>query len=289
MDYAVEQITSAGEFLRRTESFRAEHPMETNLIGSVATSVADGTRTYSAAFWWLISQGAETVGIAIRTAPYRLVLSPMPLAAVGLLARKVHSVDSGFWGVSGPEDAAREFITRWCSQSGQDLDDFPLHMRDTIYLLEKHTPLLGVDGAARAASVADIPLLIDWLSAFAAEAGTLVASLSTADLEARLRTSTFIIWEIANRPVALAGHAPLIQSPEGSVGRIGPVYTELAERGNGYGAAVTSAMIEHLTSIGCATIMLYADSDYQKSNRVYANLGFRPVGALVELGSQPPA
>ncbi len=288
MDYVVEQFASAGEFLRHTAPFRAGHPMETNVIGSVATTVADGMRTYPACFWWRISQDAETVGIAIRTAPYRLVLSPMPLAAIGLLAHKVHAVDSGFWGVSGPEDVAREFITHWCRQSGQDPDDFPLHMRDTIYVLRKHTPLLGVEGAARAASIADIPLLIEWLSAFATEAGTSITPPSTADLEVRLLTSTFIIWEIAKRPVALSGHAPLVQGAEGSIGRIGPVYTEPNERGNGYGAAVTSAMIEHLASIDCSTIMLYADSDYQKSNRVYLNLGFQPVGALVELGSTPP-
>jgi predicted GNAT family acetyltransferase len=31
-------------------------------------------------------------------------------------------------------------------------------------------------------------------------------------------------------------------------------------------------------------VMLYADSDYEKSNRVYQGLGFRAVGAIVELG-----
>jgi len=287
MGYVIERLTSAGDFLRRTESFRSKQPMETNVIGSVATSVADGTRSYSACFWWLIRRDAEIVGVAIRTAPYRLVLSPMPLAATGILAREVHAVDPDFWGVSGPEDVSREFIEHWCIQSGRDLNDFPLHMRDTIYVLQKHTPLSGVQGLARKAGVADIPLLAEWLQAFSSEVGVLSVPPSAAELEARILTSTFIIWEVANRPVALSGHAPLVQSPEGSIGRIGPVYTEPNERGNGYGAAVTSAVIAHLTAIGCSTIMLYADSDYAKSNRVYLGLGFRPVGALVELGSQP--
>ncbi len=290
MDWSVERVTSPEDFLQRTASFRNEHPMETNIIGSVATSVADGTRAYPICFWWLVLAENEVVGIAMRTAPHRLVLSPIPEGAARKLAREVLDTDPECWGVTGPEEAASEFIESWRIQTGRGMSDYPIHMRETTYVLGRHTPLIGVQGAERKASEQDVPLLLEWFPAFAKEVGILHTGVpSEEELRNRLRSTAIVIWEIGGRPVAMSGHARLVDGPNGRIGRIGPVYTEPGERGHGYGAAVTSAMIEHLHSIGCSTVMLYADSNYEKSNRVYQGLGFRPVGAIVEFGLEPPA
>jgi predicted GNAT family acetyltransferase len=284
MDFVIERLATAEEFLRRTESFQHLHPMETNIIGSIATSVANRSKTYSETFWWVISQGSDVVGIAMRTAPYRLVLSPMPREAIHKLSLAVLDTDPGFWGVSGPEECATEFVKCWCEKTGRKSSEFPQHMRETIYVLGDHTRLSKVSGNARKAASDDVDLLRKWLTAFAEEVGILFTQPTEAELLARLASTPMFIWEADGRPVAMSGHAPLVSGPTGHIGRIGPVFTEPSERGHGYGAAVTSAVIDHLHSIGCSTVMLYADSDYEKSNRVYQGLGFRPVGAIVELG-----
>ena len=100
----------------------------------------------------------------------------------------------------------------------------------------------------------------------------------------RLSQREMLIWEVDGVPTAMAGYAALISSPSGLIGRIGPVFTSPEHRGYGYGAAVTSAMVEHLREKGCARVILYTDADYPKSNRVYQAMGFREVGAVVELG-----
>jgi predicted GNAT family acetyltransferase len=289
MDYMIERAPTAEDFLQHTESFRNAHPMETNILGSVATSVAKGTKSYSECFWWVVLQRDEVVGIAMRTAPYRLLLSPMPLNAIRELSLAVLERDTGFWGVTGPEECATEFIGCWCEQTDRQKSDYPQHMRETLYVLGEHTPHPKVEGKARKASDEDIPLLSKWIPAFAQEVGIFHAKSSETELREALLATTYLIWEEEGRPVALSGHGPVVVSSEGRTGRIGPVYTEPIERGHGYGAAVTSSMIKHLESIGCTTIMLYADSDYEKSNRVYRRLGFEPVGAMVELGVDPPA
>lgn len=290
MDWLVERVASPEEFLRRTDSFRDAHPMATNIIGSVALSIADETRSYSEYFWWIVLEKNEVVGIAIRTAPHRLLVSPMPKYAARQLAKAVSDNDPDFWGVTGPEGVATELMESWCSYTGRESSDYPIGMRETTYVLGQHTPLADVVGAARKANEGDIALLLKWLPAFAEEVGMFRTGVpSEAELLARLRSTPFVLWEIDGRPVAMSGHAPVVVGPSGRIGRIGPVYTELGERGHGYGAAVTSSMIEHLRSINCSTVMLYADSDYEKSNRVYQGLGFRPVGAIVELGREPQA
>lgn len=288
MDWSIESVASAEEFLARSASFRNAHPMETNVIGSVATSVADGNKTYQYCFWWIVLAENEVVGIAMRTAPYRLMLSSMPEGSARRLAKAVLDVDPSCWGATGPKEAASEFIESWCDGTGEAASDYPLYMQETIYLLARHTPRADVLGAARKADDSDIPLLLNWLPAFAAEAGLFhVEAPTEAELQSRLRATSIFIWEVDGRPVAMAGHAPIISGPGGRIGRIGPVYTEPDERGHGYGAAVTSSMIDHLHSMGCSSVMLYADVDYEKSNRVYRGLGFRPVGTIVEFGVAP--
>ena len=285
MDYVVKRISSAADFLTRTVIFRDEHPMETNIMGSVAGSVASGSRTYPTCFWWLVLQGEVIVGIAMRTVPYRLVVSPMPEGAAARLAHAVWEHDPECWGVNGPEASTTEFIKCWCAESGRPVSDFPIHMRETIYVLDRHTPRVGVSGSSRMATENDVPLLLTWLAEFVVEVGLSNSEIPDSDvLLTRLRSTPILLWEREGRPVAMAGHAAIVEDPQGRTGRIGPVFTEPSERGNGYGAAVTSSMIDHLRSIDCARIMLYTNSDYAKSNRVYQQLGFVAKGAILELG-----
>lgn len=285
MDYVVERIALPEDFLDRTAIFRNEHPMETNIMGSVAASVAAGTRRYPSCFWWIVTQGDVIVGIAMRTVPYRLVVSPMPAGAAGQLAHAVFENDPECWGVNGPQAIATEFIKCWCLESGRPASDFPIHLRETIYVLGRHTPRAGVPGTSRRANDNDVPLLLSWLAAFVSEVGLSNSEVPDETvLLSRLRTTPILLWENEGRPVAMAGHAAIVDDAQGHTGRIGPVFTEPSERGNGYGAAVTSSMIEHLLSIDCTTIMLYTDSDYAKSNRVYQQLGFVPKGSILELG-----
>ncbi|MGL1760974.1 GNAT family N-acetyltransferase, partial [Vibrio parahaemolyticus] len=68
----------------------------------------------------------------------------------------------------------------------------------------------------------------------------------------------------------------------GTVGRIGPVYTVPAERGRGYGGAVTAAVTEHLLP-QVDTVMLYTDAANPISNAVYERLGFVHEHDIVEL------
>jgi predicted GNAT family acetyltransferase len=286
MSLVVEQISSAKTFLERSESFRNAHPMETNAIGSIATSAASDTATDPSRFWWLVLRYNEVVGIASSKAPHPLKLSPMPAGAAEELAHVVWASDHAFWGVGGPEGVACEFIASWCALSGKQATDFSLNERFTLYVLGEHSPLTTVSGKARMSKVDDLDLLVKWMREFEDETGGIMGG-SEADLRARVLASTFVLWEMGDRPVAMSRLASTIVQPGGLISRIGVVYTPPDERGNGYGAAVTSSMIEHLQKMGCSTITLQADSDYKKSNRIYQRLGFLAVDESVVLGLKP--
>jgi predicted GNAT family acetyltransferase len=83
----------------------------------------------------------------------------------------------------------------------------------------------------------------------------------------------------------MAGHAPLVDTPAGPVGRVGPVYTPPDLRRQGYGAAATAAVVASLEP-RCALVMLYADAANPTSNGVYERLGFREAARVVELSAR---
>ena len=97
----------------------------------------------------------------------------------------------------------------------------------------------------------------------------------------RLWLERMWLWEVEGEPVAMAGHANVVATPGGSVGRLGPVYTLPEARGRGYGSAITAVVSRVLLAQG-ATVMLYADVANPTSNGVYERLGFRAVAEHVE-------
>ncbi|HEU4675646.1 MAG TPA: GNAT family N-acetyltransferase [Motilibacteraceae bacterium] len=109
-------------------------------------------------------------------------------------------------------------------------------------------------------------------------------------IRARVADGSLWLWEVDGRPVSMAGHAPLVLTPSGTVGRIGPVYTPPEDRRLGYAGAMTSAVTEQLLQ-RCDTVMLFTDAANPTSNGVYARLGFDVVAEVVEvrLGRDAPS
>lgn len=287
MDFHVEQAADAATFLARTAELRAGQPLLTNVISTVAQAVADGVDGYEPAFFWLVTdEDGAVVGCASHTPPYRPVLSDLPVAAAHLLADAILAVHPQVQGVNGPAEPAYAFAEAVASRTGAPAG--LLSVRERIYLLHEHTPRPGVPGAARFATSADIPLLVGWFADFFAEVAPDVPALTADALAQRLETRDMIMWEHAGDPVAMSGHAALSTSAAGIMGRIGPVFVPVQHRGCGFGAAVTSAMVDHLQARGAEVVLLYADADYEPSNRTYLGIGFRAVADVVELG-QPSA
>ena len=278
----IERVANAEAFLEGTLALRLANPVNTNVLGSIAGSVADGSRQYDEQFWWLVHEGDRVIGAAAHTPPNRPVLSPMPEAAARALADAVHGACPVVRGVTGPEPAAAAFAARVGELTGADASRSKV--RELIYVLGEHTPRADVPGRARIAQSGDVPMLLEWFSAFSLEALGSVHVGTEDDMRRRLEHRDMLIWESDGMPVAMSGHATLTPSPVGDLGRIGPVFTVPGHRGSGYGAAVTSAMVEHLRGMGCAVVLLYADADYPQSNKVYRALGFEVVGSVVELG-----
>jgi len=267
----------AQAFLAATEGFRGTEPVLTNVIGSVAESVAAG-RVYPAEFWYaVLDDDGSVIGCAIRTAPWFLSLSPMSAEAARALAAAVQVADPAVPGVTGPEDVAEVVIAALGRQADTHLD-FREHVQVVNTLMPPSRP---IDGTWRRGTVDDTDLLLAWLEEFSAEVGLPAFDLPGA-VAGRLADDAYRIWTVDGAPVSLAGHASLVQTPAGPVARIGPVFTPSHLRGRGYASAVTAALTQELMQ-RCAVVMLFTDAANPTSNAVYARLGYEIVADVVEV------
>jgi predicted GNAT family acetyltransferase len=275
----VRRCDDATEFLARTAEYRAKNAELTNVIGSVATSVARGGE-YEQCFWWVVEEDGSVVGCAMRTAPWRLAVPDLAPAAAYALGVEVAVHDPDVPGVNGPRDAVEAVY------AGMRVDPGDVRVSHHIHLLvlDEHRPPVDVAGAARRVDESDGDLVLDWWLRFEED-----AKLSHPEDDhgwrervlLRVRQGGVLLWEVHGEPVSLAGHAPLVGDSSGTVGRIGPVYTPPAHRRRGYGSAVTSAMVDLLRP-QTTTVMLFTDAANPTSNAIYEALGFRRVTTLVE-------
>ncbi|MGN6331027.1 MAG: GNAT family N-acetyltransferase [Motilibacteraceae bacterium] len=273
----VEQLPDPGAFLAATEAIRGTEPVLTNVIGSVAGSVAEG-RQYQRCWWWVVRDDhGSVVGCAIRTAPFLLAVSPMPAEAAAALGREVARADGDLPGSVGPADVVGAVLEAAAPGVLRHV-----HRDELVRVVHEFRPAHDVAGTGRRAHERDTELLVDWWSVFAAEAAVAVVHDVEANVRANIEQGSLWVWEVDGEPVSMAGHAPLVATPAGTVGRIGPVFTPAEHRQHGYGAAVTSAVVDALLP-HCDTVMLYTDAANPTSNGVYARLGFDVVAQVVEV------
>lgn len=265
---------SAAAFLEATVDYRAQEPLRTNLMGSMAAGVAQG-RPAEAAQWLTVREAGAVVGAATRTAPFNLVLGPMSEEAASAVGRHCAASAQDLPGVGGPEAAVRAAIL----QLGRP---FRLYLREVLRVLTVLTPPASMpEGRTRPAEPRDVELLSRWHRAFLEEVGLPAPDGELGVPRMGPGGGALWVWEVADRPVAMAGHAPVVATPGDVIGRVGPVYTAPDHRRLGIGAALTAAVTRELLA-SCDRVMLFADAENATANGVYQRLGFTAAGEQVE-------
>jgi len=268
---------SAQDFLDATLGFRAVNSLTLNMIGSVATSVAQGDRTYDRYFWWVIKDETGTVvGLAMRTAPHAMVMSAMPVSAIQELVTEVVLHDDDLPEVGGPVATVDEFLRTYeeTKSLGSQRKTELSHQEWLYALQELKSPVIA--GEARQATSEDFELIYKWFVAFGEEAGLFMHN-TVESIQDGLKRGSLFFWLHNGEIVSLAGHAPLVDIPDAVVGRIGPVYTPLVQRKKGFAGALTAHVSQLLLNLG-AQVILYTDATNPTSNSVYQRIGFEKIG-----------
>jgi RimJ/RimL family protein N-acetyltransferase len=275
----VEEVADADAFHAAADPVLSADPSGYTVIATVLADVRSQARPYPGARWFVVRDGALPVGAAMHTPPYSPYLGPMPVAAGPLVADALaESGDSmaAVAGFNGEVEVTRAAVTRWQRLFGGPPIDETVSMR--LYRLDDlQTP--RATGSARTATAADWDLLHDWHLAFAEEIAHPAHEIESG-LRVRLERELLTVWENGDRAVAMAGRT----HPAAGVVRVGPVYTPPEHRRRGYGAAVTAAASAAAQGLPeTREVVLFTDLDNPTSNKIYIEVGYRPVRDYLEV------
>ena len=260
----VKRFDSAQEFLDATKDFRASELVRTNLISSIASSVASGVRKYEECFWWAALENEKIVGLAIRTAPFGYVISPMDSEVIEPLTSKIREVDSAAKEFAGPKVVIEQI---------EKLLAVPIleEEGELIYSLTELNEPTSV-GEIRVATETDFDLIYKWMVDFIKETG-----IRAFDIESAVRNNIakgfIFLLLIDGQPVSFAGFHDPVELLGKKIGRVGPVYTPKEFRKNGYASLITAHVTKKVIDQG-AIATLYTQAGNPTSNKIYQELGY---------------
>jgi uncharacterized protein len=275
----VERPTSVRAFLDRAGAFLEAREAEHNLIFALTAGLTTNPELFLEPPLFAIvtdDDDGGVIGAAIQTPPRQVVLSQhaadIERAAAETLAEALGPLELP--GVLGAPSAAAAFARRWAAaRAGRSV---ARGLSERIYRLAAVIPPPPIAGEARIADARDRDLLAAWLQAFSLEAlGEAMDDAPTfADRwVARLGGRAMWLWEVGGRVVSAAG----VSGPTPHGIRVGPVYTPVAERRQGYAGNVVAAASQAQLDAGRRFVFLFTDLANPTSNHVYQAIGYEPV------------
>jgi GNAT superfamily N-acetyltransferase len=269
--------TDAGEFLAQAGSYLNADPVENTLLLTIAHGALGSTAAPGPV---LPLYGWYPGGAFVHTPGRPIILGPMtepaepaePAAALAAILRRQGQLLAG---VDGAPAAAEAFAAEWrrtASPAGLTIASRVFH-RQRLFRLAELTPPAPPPGQARVATATDRELLTRWTGAFHREANEGRGPDSAAQVASRLAYGGLLVWEAGRELVAMAARTPVISG----MSRVAPVYTPPAQRGKGYGGAVTVAASQAARAAGARDVVLFTDLANPTSNALYRRLGYRPV------------
>jgi predicted GNAT family acetyltransferase len=256
----------AGEFLEARE---AEHNL---IFGICSTIEADPTQFEAPPYLATVLHGDRVVGAAIRTPPWRLVLSVMdhPGAAHRLVD---DLMDEQLPGVVGPSMAAEHFAEGWTRATRASVT---LGHHERAFRLSQVKPPRQVPGEMVRADAFHHELLAAWARAFHEEAltgGPVQDWDAMAERWIKGIARTAYLWVDGGRVVSLTGVGG--RTPHGI--RIGPVYTPPELRARGYASNLVAEVSKLQLDSGRQFVFLFTDLANPTANKIYQDIGYEPV------------
>jgi predicted GNAT family acetyltransferase len=287
MGIEVHRLNDVEAFLSRAGAFLEEREAEHNLLFGICASIRVTPELYDGppGFWVVTDGDSRVLAASLRTPPYNQVLSEVDDPAVpDALADAL--ADEPLPGVLGPSEAAARFVRRWTAITGTRARRL---LAERIFSLDRVVPpARPAPGTWRLASAREREQVADWLVAFVTEAmpedPPLPDPLGAADRWIAGIGRTLYLWEDDGAVVSLVGAGG--ETPHGI--RIGPVYTPPEARGRGYATALTAAASQDQLDRGRRFCFLFTDLANPTSNRIYQEIGYRPVRDVDLYRFEPP-
>lgn len=315
-----------------TKEFCSLDPIRLNLISTIILSYSQRQRqsqnqnqgqsvTNERDYWWIIyknennenenneSENNENneniIGIAIMTDSRPCILSPMPIYGIKEFSKYIFLNKIKLPAINGPIDVIDSFIDEYSKLKNEitinNERKIKLRMKQLIYVLKELNEPNIIKGRPHLLTNDDIELGVQYMKEFYDEVNLETNFNLYSFVESKIKSQTLYFWidNINNIEtiVAYGGHSLIVppsdNDNEKSVARIGPIYTLLEYRCQGYGSYLTSYLTKKLLTgghdsgnggngNGNCRVMLFADELNPSSNKVYQRLGYEICGDNIE-------
>lgn len=278
--WRIKAFSDFSEARKVLEPWLLKREPEYSLLIGILRALETGRHDYEAPLLVAaVLKNEEVMGCAVRTPPYKLGLSEIPLEALPALAREVASRYDWIPAVLGPKITAIGFAAAWtrlkhCEARGG--------MLQRIYAARQVQTPRSVPGGLRQASAADADLLITWTGAFVRESGLQPVSYDQR-VRRMIEDGALFVWE-NDGPRSMMGAV----APTDNGIRIGFVYTPPEHRQKGYASAGTAALTR-LKLDQYAFCTLYTDLSNPTSNSLYQRIGYVRVADVIDVNFVPGA
>ncbi|MBE9215818.1 GNAT family N-acetyltransferase [Plectonema cf. radiosum LEGE 06105] len=217
-----------------------------------------------------VEQDGNIIAVVMMTVAHNLLLSKIKdLTAIDIIIQDLQQEKESLMNINAPVIEAQAFAEKWCLSTGKP---YQLKEKLRIYKLEKVELLLQAKGNFRLATENDKQLLKSWHDAFCLEALGAIESDSESWVETRLQEGITYFWE-NEIPVSLASSGRFTLNGAG----INTVYTPPEHRKQGYAGACVAALSQTLLDKGYKFCFLFTDLSNPTSNKIYQQIGYKPV------------
>lgn len=259
----------------------AEHEPQNNLPLGILANVRSGQYGDTPPFLAVARSRGDVVAVAIRTPPYKVLVSYMPEpddeTMNALVRATVDRYGDDLPGVTADTAVASAFagaVERLTGRAGRLSDAMRIYALDGVIDTERPA------GTLRRATDADRELATDWVVAFHAEIAAMpdIPRAEAADLVGTFVTGSesergLLLFERDGVPVSMAGYSG--STPSGI--RVVLVYTPPELRGHGYASSAVAELSRRLLAGGRRFCFLFTEIANPTSNHIYQEIGYRPV------------
>ena len=274
-DHAEELLALSGAFLEKRES-------ENNLPFGLAHTLARDPHYYGDDSPLLLSilENGIPVGVAVRSPPYRIVLSIFETeidAAVDRLVQHMQRGKARVPGVVGPEAEARCFSNQWMSTfpGASAIPKKRLRMFEARSVID----VSPAPGRLRLAVMDDLRLMAQWIAEFSREAVGEKSDPGKAERNAEkyIAERNLYIWD-HDGPVSIARQSRAVKNGT----NVTLVYTPPAFRNRGYATSCVYELTKKLLAGRYRFCSLFTDLANPTSNHIYQKIGYVPMAATLE-------
>jgi predicted GNAT family acetyltransferase len=275
--------TSASPFLERMETLLLEDEARYGLMLGIALTVQRQPAFYGEQLpYFAVAEGSGDVegnrvlAAAVMTPPHGLIVyggASDRTSGLRAIARNLAKAGWELPSVNGPEPVCRYFAANWTVTTGAE---HQVAVKERAFVLRQVIHPTYSPGRLRQATLDDLDLLGQWFMDFANEAlpDTAPRSLDQSREMAQTRIARGALYKWQDGAVvSLAG----LTRPTPNGIAIGPVYTPPQYRGKGYASSCVAQLSRLQLDQGRAFCTLFTDLANPTSNKIYQNIGYRPV------------